>query len=249
MNFAFSRELELEMYAIEDRFQKSLQPWWDDLGDLLGSLQSDRSFEIIPAVTVLAYKYLDMDNELRLAMANLFKTLYFANRIHTLVRDSEEGQLHNQDMQFTILIGDYIFGRVLKLLLEAGADQLLDDFADMISQINEGSVIKHKLNENMQEVLRQTSAPFYATAFVTAAKMKGLNGVELKLYEELGFNLGMALELIMSGHRREALSYIEQTHASMNRFKALTGNLNTSLDKLVQELLAVVPCYDSAAVV
>lgn len=249
MNFAFSRELEVEMSDIENMFKESLQPWWGELANLRSTLQGDYSFQLMPAVVLLAYKYLDMDHEIRVAMGNLFKTLYFANRIHTLVKDNDEGQIHNQDMQFTILIGDYIFGRVLKLLLEAGADGVLDNFAQMISLINEGQVIKHKLDESTQEILQKTSAPFYSTAFATAARLKGLEPSEVILYEELGFNLGMALELTMIGQNMEALNYLNQAHTSIEKFKVVTGNTNSSLDKLVQEMLSLVTFFDTAAVV
>ncbi len=249
MDLAFSRELEVEMHDIENMFKKSLQPWWEDLADLLTHLQGDRSFQLMPAVVILAYKYLDMDHEIRVAMGNLFKTIYFANRIHTLVKDSDEGQIHNQDMQFTILIGDYIFGRVLKLLLEAKADKVLDEFAQMISQINEGLVIMHKSDVCIQEVMLQTSAPFYSTAFLTAARLKGLDGDEVALYEELGLNLGMALELTLIGHSMEALNYLNETFESINKIKLITGNIDSSLDKLLKELQDMVPIYDSAAVV
>lgn len=249
MNFAFSRELEVEMADIENIFRESLNPWWGDLANLRNKLQGDQSFQLIPAAVLLAYKYLDMEYDLRIAMGNLFKTLYFANRIHSLVRDNDEGQTHNQEMQFTILIGDYIFGRVLKLLLEAGADQVLDDCAQLVSLINEGQVIKYKSDKSIQEVLQKTSAPFYSTAFLTAAKLKGLEPTQAKLYAEVGFNLGMTLELSLIGQKMEALNYLNYTHSAIDKFQIEAQDNNFELDKLVQEMLDMVSFFDTAAVV
>lgn len=249
MSFAFTRELEVEMSDIENKFRESLKPWWAQLANLHNKLQADQSFQLIPAVVLMAYKYLDMERDVRVAMGNLFKTLYFANRIHSMVSDNEEGQIHNQEMQFTILIGDYIFGRVLKLLLEAGADQVLDDFAHMISLINEGQVIKHKLDKSPREVLQKTSAPFYSTAFLTAAKLKGLEPTQAMLYAEVGFNLGMTLELSLIGQKMEALDYLNNTHSLIDKFQIAALDNNFELDKLVQEMLEMVSFFDTAAVV
>lgn len=249
MNFTFTRELEVEINDMERKFKQSLQPWWGDMSYLLGGLQGDLSFKLMPSVAVLAYQYLDMNRELTVSMANIFKTIYFAAKIHIMVKDNEEGQLQNQELQFTILIGDYIFGRVLKLLLEARADQLLDQFANMISQINEGLIIKYKLDTSLREVLCKSSAPLYTTAFASAAKLKGLTSEGVKMYEQIGLNLGMALELSIAGATIEAMDYLDQTYAAIESFRAATGEGNSSLDKLLQELQNILSVANSAAVI
>lgn len=249
MNFAFTRELEVEINDMDKLFKQSLQPWWGDMSFLLARLQGDLSFQLMPQVAVLAYKFLDMDRQTTVAMANIFKTIYFATKIHIMIKDSEEGQAQNQELQFTILIGDYIYGRVLKLLLEAGADQLLDDFAQMMSQINEGLVIQYKLNGRLQDVLLKSGAPLYATAFTTAAKLKGLNQTGIKMAEQIGHNLGMALELVIAGESMEALLYLDRTEAAIRDFKAFSGTGNASLDRIMQELHNMLTVSKSAAVI
>lgn len=236
MNFAFTRELEVELNNIDIMFQKSLQPWWEDLTSLRERLQGDITLQLMPAVVVLAYQYLDSDEKLSISMASLFKIIYFANLVHNQVKDEEEGQLNNQDLQFTILIGDYIFGRVLKLLLEVGAVQVLDSLALMICQINEGLVIEHKLGEKQPEILKSGTASIYATAFLTAARLKGLTQEAIKLYEQLGFTIGMALELLVAGMSTQAQRYIEQSADVIAEFKVAAGFTNGGLDKLLQDL-------------
>ena len=236
MIFAFTSELEVELNNIDKMFQQGLQAWWEDLTSLLERLQSDTSLQIMPAVVVLAYKYLDSDEKLSVSMASLFKTLYFANLVHNQVKDEEEGQLYNQDLQFSILIGDYIFGRVLKLLLEVGAVQVLDSLALMMCRINEGLVLEHKLGEPPAEVMERGNASIYATAFLTAARLKGLGPEAINLYEQLGHNVGMALELLIAGMSTQAQHYIERSAQLIVKFKAATGFTHGCLDKFLQEL-------------
>ena len=236
MNAAFTRELEAELINIDINFQQSLQPWWEDLNFLRARLQGDTTLQLMPAVVLLAYQHLDLDEKLSISMASLFKTLYFANLIHNQVKDEEEGQLNNQDLQFTILIGDYIFGRVLKLLLEIGAVQVLDSLALMICQINEGLVIEHKLGEKQPEILKSGTASIYATAFLTAARLKGLTHEAIELYEQLGFTIGMALELLVAGMSTQAQRYIEKSADVIAKFKVATGITNGRLDKFLQDL-------------
>lgn len=249
MNFAFTRDLEVEICEMEKKFKQSLQPWWGNMSYLLARIQGDLSYQLMPSVALLAYKYLEMDNKTTVSMANIFKTIYFANKIHALIRDNEEGQLQNQELQFTILIGDYIFGRVLKLLLEAGADQLLDEFARMMSRINEGLVIRYKLDASSEEIIWKSITPLYATAFASAARLKGLGPELVANYEQIGLNLGMVLELTITAHNREALTYLEQTYVMISEFEAAGGEANTSLDKLLQELQSKLEVPNSAAVI
>ncbi len=236
MNFAFTRFLAEELKEVDAMCRESLQIWWDDLAALRECLQNDRSFQLMPAVVVLAYKYLDSDRRLTVDMAGLFKTLYFADLIHNQVMDEEEGQLNDQNLQFTILIGDYIFGRVLKLLLRIGAVQVLDNLALMICRINEGLVMQYKLDVEQLDVIKRGNAAIYETAFVTAAKLKMLDQESIRLYGRLGFNIGVAIELLIAENTDQALPYIEASAGLLAQFKNMQGFQDNCLQDLLQEL-------------
>ncbi len=236
MNFAFTRFLAEELKEVDAMCQESLQIWWDDLASLRECLQNDRSFQLMPAVVVLAYKYLDSDHKLTVDMAGLFKTLYFADLIHNQVMDEEEGQLNDQRLQFTILIGDYIFGRVLKLLLRIGAVQVLDDLALMICRINEGLVMQYKLDAKQLDVIERGNAAIYETAFVTAARLKMLDQEAIKLYGRLGFNIGVAIELLIAENTDQALPYIETSSELLAQFKNMQRFQDNCLQDLLQDL-------------
>lgn len=235
MDFVFTGVWAEEIKEIDAMYQESLQVWWDELSFLRERLQDDKSLQLMPAVVVLAYKYLDSDHRLSIDMAGLFKTLYFANLIHNQIEDEEEGQLNHQPMQFTILIGDYIFGRILKLLLDVGAFQVLDNLALMICRINEGLVMRYKLAADKLEIIKRGNAVIYETAFLTAARLKMLDQEAIELYGQLGFNIGMAMELLIAEKTPLVLPYVEASLALLNKFSSLGFKHNCLFD-LLQEM-------------
>lgn len=202
-----------ELATVNEVFIDTLKPWWDELEGYIPPMAEEMSYRAIPALVINAYHYLGLSRELGIKMANMFRTIYFATRIHEMIGDDEEGQEHTQELQFTILIGDYIFGRVLKLLLETNTEQLLDMFAAMICQINEGLIVKYKSVRSLEEIITVTRAPFYCYAFRSAAQLKGFEAEDAEAYGKLGHNLGMALELLDAGHLHEAADYLVKARA------------------------------------
>jgi len=220
MESIFTKEMQADLLEVDISFKKSLWTWWEEISVYVPAAQQDLSFKLLPAMVIKAYHYLGLERDLALQMANMFKTIYFASKIHVLIGDDEEGQQHNQELQFSILIGDYIFGRVLKLLLETHTDMLLHLFAAMICQINEGLIVKYKSAADLDEVLAQTRAPFYHYAFLSAAKIAGMGPADAEVYGQIGHNIGMALELLIidqgaeDGH--EYLEKAQQLSATMD---------------------------------
>lgn len=185
----------VDLAEVYKEFQKGLRPWWDELCCFVPSPGADIGFEILPVMVLNAYNWLGIDKLRAIKMASLFRTINFANVIHLKVQDVDEGQKHDQMLQFTILIGDYIFGRVLKLLLETQAESMLDQFAAMIGTINEGFVLKYHLEADMESYLIRTRGPLYYNAFSSAARMQGWDSDLVAVYGNLGRNLGLALEM------------------------------------------------------
>jgi geranylgeranyl pyrophosphate synthase len=237
MESILTKELQTGLQEVDKIFRSSLLPWWAGISAYLPYVEKDLGFKVLPAMVINAYQYLGLDRELSIQMANLFMTIDFASKIHILVKDDDEGQKRSQEMQFTILIGDYIFGRVLKLLVETHTDHLLYMFATMIGRINEGLIIEYKFNCSLEQVLNQTRAPLYHDAFLSAAKIAHLAPGTAEIYAEIGQNLGIALELFNKyGHKTS-------WHTYLNKAKELLPLLNKneisqlrSLENLICEM-------------
>jgi hypothetical protein len=237
MEFIFTRETKAALLDVDDLFKSSLSPWWDEIDIYVRKMDGDLSFQLLPAMVISAYGFLGLENKLSIQMANLYKTIDFANKIHVMVKDEEEGQEHNQELQFTILIGDYIFGKVFSLLLETRADKLLDSFAAMICEINEGLIVEYKLGGKLQEVLARTRAPLYKNAFRSAAQLAELAPEITGMYGDLGHNLGMALELMyVHGQKQDAGDYIIKAQILLESLRCFNIGMKPMFVILIQQM-------------
>lgn len=237
MKFIITRDIRSDLQEVDNIFQKSLTPWWDEISAYIPEVDKDPGFRMLPVMVLNAYKYLGMDRNRSVPMANLFKTIDFASRIHVMVKDDEEGQKHNQAMQFTILIGDYIFGRVLKLLLENQAENFLNMFATMICTINEGLIIEYKLNGDLEQVLAKTRAPMYKNAFLMAGQTAVMTPESTEIYGDIGYNLGTALELIfIHGQIKPGRVYLDKAGELLQQLDLDKINNLKYLEELINSI-------------
>lgn len=237
MNLLFTRDLKAELADLEQVFKHSLLPWWDNINNYVGKLKDDLTWTILPSVVMSIYQYTGHSRQLSIAMSSIFRNSYLAHRVHALVKDDEEGQQYDQDLQFNILIGDYISGRVLKGLVETKTDHLLNDFAEMTAEINQGMVIKHKLNGSFIQIVETTRVPLYVTAFLTAAKLAGYDAECCEIYRQMGYHLGMSIELgqdpVFHQQAHDHFHKCEKLFLKINNKRNVS---NSSLEKAIREL-------------
>lgn len=250
MGFVFTRNLQKELNEVDQLFEKSLAPWWEELLPLVKGLESDTTWKSLPVFTMAVYRYMNIERKLSIVMTTIFKNLYLASRIHETVKDDQEGQEYNQNLQFSILIGDFIFGRVLKLLLEAEALELLETFAKMICEINEGMTLKYKTDSRFIDNIEKTRVPLYATAFYTAACLNGCDEFQREIYKRLGHDLGFSVLLVAEpGSHKDVEYFVSESHKKM-RLLNLGNNLTEAAIKTaIDELHSLLNNLDEVAAV
>ncbi|SHG89954.1 hypothetical protein SAMN02745221_01231 [Thermosyntropha lipolytica DSM 11003] len=181
-----------EMQKVDEVFNQTISAWSGEMKPYIIKLESDPLWQVIPAFVLGVCRYQGVDPDLSIAMANIFRNIYFASYIHEQIKDDEEGQEYNQKMRFSILIGDYIFGKILKLLLNANAAQLVDIFASLICKLSEGLTVKYKMDADFIDNLNNIYAPFFRAALLSASRLAG-KGESEEFYGDLGHNLGLAI--------------------------------------------------------
>lgn len=248
MVFQFTRDLSSELLDVDGVFKTSVLPWWEEIQTYVELIRLDHNWKALPAIVFSVYRGTGLNREFCISMANIFKILYLSVFIHELIKDDEEGQEYNQDLQFSILIGDYMFGRILALLIEAEADMLLPIFADMICEINEGMVERYKLGPDPQKFVPSIRASFYKTAFLTAACCAGKNREEQVYFEEAGYKLGLAVEFIKEKVLRDqALSCLDDSENLMNAEQG--SKICVLLGPIYEEMRGLLSASDKLAAV
>ncbi len=250
MNCGFTRGLQEDLAQVDTVFKAGLQPWWHDVYVYYQQVQEDHTFTMLPALTIAALKYMGHDKKTCLSLTSIVKLFYFSNYIHERIRDDREGQEHNRDMQFSILIGDLFLGRVLRLLVDNRLDGLLKLFAGMMSDVNQGLVEKYQLGLNKIQVAEKTRLPLYTTAFVAAARLAGVDQQEEDRMKEMGYHAGMTVELCNQVDCREAArQHAEQAQTLFGqgvRRNELTGEYLFAILRELQEILCTL---DQAAAI
>jgi len=248
MNFQFTRDLSAELRDVEGMFRESMLPWHKEMQTYIDLIELDHTWNIMPGIVFNIYRDMGLKLDFCISMTNIFKVVYLSIYIHELIKDDAEGQEYNQQMQFTILIGDYFFGRVVSLLIEAGADMLLPAFSDMIAEINEGMISHYKLGAGDEEFIQETRAPLYKTAFLTAARCSGKKAEEQELCKEAGYNLGMAAEFISrKACHRDAAVYLKQSERLLDCVPGI--RVPSLLRTIVEEMHEVLPGKSNLAAV
>lgn len=237
-NFGFSRELNKEICEVDNNLRKSLNSWWGELEIFISGLEDDPLWQSIPEFVFLAYDYFGIKRDISLQMAVIFKMVYLTKYIHGTIKDDEEGQDYNQLLQFSILIGDYISGLIMSQLLRAGQGDLISSFSDLMIEINEGLIIKHKIDFDSLAATEKTSASLYKLIFLTAAKIDGIsNNATLEKVSLLGSYLGMVMVLFFNNASHQVISKyitaVNELFISLNEpMEALKGNLKMAITEL-----------------
>jgi len=246
----FTRGLQEDLARVNAVFRTGLEPWWDGVGEYYQQVQEVHTFTMLPAVTIAALKYMGHASETCLSLTNIVELFYFSHFIHESIKDDSEGQKHNRDLQFSILIGDMFLGRVLKLLVENRLEALLKLFSGMMADINQGLVEKYNMSLNQQQIAEKTRMPLYRTAFLAAARLAQVDRQEEERMGLIGYHTGMAVELCKSPDWHEdARMHIERARSAF----LLAGKRNDLngeyLAAILSELHEILCTVDQAAAI
>lgn len=246
MEYLFARDYRHQLNDVDRSFKTGMLKSWPEIKTYVNLLEGDTTWDHLTLMTLVFYDHLGINNRLSTVMAYIFKNLYLAQTIHCGVKDDEEGQEYNQDLQFAILIGDYTFGYIMQLLLENQAERVLSSLASMICAISEGLVRKRYQVWNPIKEIEEVKAPLYATAFQTAAQLAGC-GRESS-YRRLGHDMGMAVELLHLGVNSQVDRYVHSSFEILSSLKH-DNALEGVMGKVINELHDLACSQDRAAVI
>ncbi|MDH7480305.1 MAG: hypothetical protein QHH02_09865, partial [Syntrophomonadaceae bacterium] len=162
--------------------------------------------------------------ERAIGMASIFQLVYLAAEVHGRIVD-EDPQSENRYLfshYFPVLIGDYIYGKLLRRLCEIGCSQRVAQLASVICDMNAGGLKRKELLEGDNRSDASTLAALeleYGSLYNEAARVGiWLSGGNDRLEEDfgrIGFAIGMSLgaaerglgEMLVKECQREAWKY------------------------------------------
>ncbi|HFC97898.1 MAG TPA: polyprenyl synthetase family protein [Thermosulfurimonas dismutans] len=161
-----------------------------------------------PLLTVLCARLCGYEDPKIYDLAVLFEYLHAATLLHDDVVDGAEFRrgrraAHNLwGNQATILVGDYLYARALRIAVEKGNFEVLDVVTSTTVLMSEGEVLQLLNVDNTglteaeyEEVIFRKTAALMAAACECGGIMAGVSPEERKALYEFGRRLGMAFQI------------------------------------------------------
>ncbi|NPV92225.1 MAG: hypothetical protein HPY50_15775 [Firmicutes bacterium] len=139
-------------------------------------------------------------------MASLFNLILLAADVHGRIRDNDCGYNaagHN-NLDYPVLLGDFIYGTLLRRLCDLDCIEILPDLAGVICDINEGAMRRDELSAagggllDYMPVIRQEYGSAFRQAARTGMWMAGESDLE-DTYSEMACYIGMAIGIEQVG--------------------------------------------------
>ncbi|NPV26341.1 MAG: hypothetical protein HPY81_02555 [Firmicutes bacterium] len=195
-----------ELLLVKQRMNKELQLKTGPVSNFLELDLDTTPLLVLPALVILSARAYGYTHPRVTCMAGVVQMMFLAASIHNEVPD--DGERLNGDplvadrerSQFSVLIGDYIYGKVLRLLCEADCVEMLPWLAGVICEMNEAAMVRlqaektGRINLEIQlEILRREFAVLFGAACRIGAILAGAADEQILNLIRVGENLGMVL--------------------------------------------------------
>jgi len=136
-----------------------------------------------------------------LDLASIFQLVYLAAEVHDRVDELREKTVIKGESgpYFSVLAGDYLYGRLLQRLCEIECSARVVPLARVICLMNDGGIRRKEiahLSEAgeflLREILEKEFAVLFAEAGKTGAWLNGCSAAEEEMLGKIGWHLGLA---------------------------------------------------------
>ena len=161
-----------------------------------------------PLLTVLCARLCGYEDERIYRLSVLFEYLHAATLLHDDVVDGAEFRrgrkaAHNLwGNQATILVGDYLYARALRIAVEEGNFEVLKVVTQTTLLMSEGEVLQLLNRDNTgltereyEEVIFRKTAALISAACECGGIMAGASDKEREILREFGRHLGLAFQI------------------------------------------------------
>lgn len=163
---------------------------------------------IRPTALLLGLKLCDYRGGEDLSLAAAVELIHTATLIHDDVIDGAGTRRGRKTVnrQFgdtvTVLIGDHIYAKAMRLALRAGSLPILDVISDMTLKMVEGELLQYERSFNPEasladyyDVIRRKTAHLFASSLKIAGLASGVDEGRLAALDSYGTHLGLAFQI------------------------------------------------------
>lgn len=189
------KSIQAELNMIEEMINKDITFKTARLDELVDLPLNGLEEKMCPAVFLAVNSLKGQSGYLTINLALIFQYVFLANRIHRLVTDED---VPEDVRQYSVLVGDFVFGQTFSRLCQEGIFKYTRDFIKAIETMNEGVLLRWRLkNKNIalkdyKLILGKERAYLTALAGRLGAQVSGIEESLVPKIEEFGYLLGMA---------------------------------------------------------
>ncbi|NNE79958.1 MAG: polyprenyl synthetase family protein [Silicimonas sp.] len=161
-----------------------------------------------PMLTLAAARLCGYDGDNHHKLAATVEFIHTATLLHDDVVDESRQRRGKPtanllwDNKTSVLVGDYLFARSFKLMVETGSLRVLDILSDAAATIAEGEVLQLTAATNLAtteevylSVVRGKTAALFAAACEVGGVISGADDVQVKALRAYGDALGIAFQM------------------------------------------------------
>ncbi len=162
-----------------------------------------------PVLTLAAAKLCGYEGEDQVKLAAAVEFIHTATLLHDDVVDESDKRRGRPTAnilfgnQQSVLVGDYLFARSFRLMVETGRLRVLDILADASAVIAEGEVLQLTAQHDLSggepryfQVIRGKTAALFAAAAEVGGVVAGAPEAEVDALRDYGDALGIAFQLV-----------------------------------------------------
>ncbi len=176
---------------------------------LAGHLISSGGKRLRPLLTLSTARMLDVENDHHIKLAAAVEFIHTATLLHDDVIDESvlrRGQASANVLwgnKSSVLVGDFLFSRSFRLMVEVGSFKVLDILSNAAAVIAEGEVMQLSTakdtatsEEDYMAVIEAKTAALFAAAARSGGIAAGASPDQEEALDQFGRNLGIAFQLV-----------------------------------------------------
>ncbi len=179
------------------------------IGNIAEHLINSGGKRIRPILTISSAKLFNYTGTKHIKLAATVEFIHNATLLHDDVVDRSERRRDKKtansiwDNKSSILVGDFLFSRSFKLMIETNSSKILGILATASGMISEGEVLQLSVSKDLRtttstyyEVIRGKTAALFSAACETGAYVGGASKKQVEALHKFGDALGICFQII-----------------------------------------------------